>query len=49
MSGVIEPWDIDYPVELAMVNEIVDMVISELSRKLNIPEDKTNDANESRR
>ena len=43
-SNTVEPWDIEYPVESSMVNDIVNMVVSDLAKSLNIPEDRTNNA-----
>lgn len=43
-----EVFDKEYPVETYMVNDIVNMIVNELSRTLNIPEDKDNDADGER-
>lgn len=45
----VEPWDLYYPVESAMVDTIVDLVTKELTRSLGIPADKVNDAADDRR
>lgn len=43
-----EVWERDYPVELSMVDDIVKLVVQDLSRTLNIPDDKVNDADGER-
>jgi len=45
----VEPWDLDYPVEVAMVDVITDLVVKELTRSLGIPEDRVNDATDERK
>ena len=45
----LEPWDEDYPVEIAMSDVIVDLVVKELSRSLGLPVDKINDADDGRK
>lgn len=45
----VEPWDLHYPVESAMVDTIVDLVTKELTRSLGIPADNVNDAADDRR
>jgi hypothetical protein len=45
----IEPWDRDYPVELAMIDPIVDLIMKDLLNVITIPEDKSNDADDRRR
>tara|TARA_R110000772_G_scaffold62137_2_gene139640 strand:+ start:2988 stop:3671 length:684 start_codon:yes stop_codon:yes gene_type:complete len=44
-----EIWDRDYPVELSMVDDIVKLVVQDLSRTLSIPDDSTNDADGERK
>lgn len=43
-----EIWDRDYPVELSMADDIVQLVVQELSRTLQIPDDSVNDADGKR-
>lgn len=43
-----EAWDKQYPVELSMVDDIIKMVVQELSRTLQIPDDSDNNANGER-
>jgi len=47
-SGTMEPWDMDYPVEAAMIDTIVEMIVQDLVKTLQIPEDKLNDATDGR-
>lgn len=44
----IEAWDEDYPIEAAMADIAVDLVVKELTRSLGIPGDKVNDATDAR-
>jgi len=44
-----EAWDRAYPVELSMVDDIVKLVVQDLSRTLSIPDDSTNDADGERK
>ena len=48
MSGIVEPWDITYPVESAMIDDIVKLVVQDLAKSLSIPEDKVNNADGGR-
>lgn len=47
-SDTLEPWDIDYPVEAAMIDTIVEMIMKDLTKTLSIPEDNTNNARDDR-
>lgn len=44
----LDIWDRQYPVELSMVDDIMKMVVQELSRTLQIPDDSDNDADGER-
>ena len=46
--GDIEPWDMEYPVETSMVDEIVEMIVKDLFNTIRLPEDKTNDSLDER-
>ena len=46
--GDVEPWDIEYPVETSMVDEIVEMIVKDLFNTIRLPEDKTNDSLDER-
>ena len=37
-------WDLEYPIEVAMVDTIINMVVQDLSRTLQIPIDEQNNA-----
>jgi hypothetical protein len=41
-------WDADYPLERVMADTLIDLVVKDLSRTFNIPEDNTNDATDDR-
>ena len=42
----IEPWDVDYPLEAAMQDQLISMVMQKLSVRFSIGEDKFNNAND---
>jgi hypothetical protein len=44
-----DKWDVDYPIESAMADIAVDLVVKELTRTLGIPGDNVNDATDGRR
>tara|TARA_R110000765_G_scaffold94720_2_gene178518 strand:- start:2605 stop:3432 length:828 start_codon:yes stop_codon:yes gene_type:complete len=41
-----EPWDVDYPLEAAMQDQLISMVMQKLSVRFSIGEDKFNNAND---
>jgi hypothetical protein len=45
----IDEWDVEYPCESAMTDTIVDLIVRELTRTLNIPVDDKNDSTDDRR
>jgi len=49
LDSSLDVWDDQYPVESAMTDIIVDMVVKELTRSLGIPSDQINDATDDRR
>jgi len=49
VDNSIEYWDDEYPVEISMVDVIVQLVVKDLTRSLGIPSDKTNDSEDGRR
>jgi len=42
----VEPWDVNYPLEAAMQDDLIKMVMAKLSIRFQIAEDKTNNAND---
>jgi hypothetical protein len=44
-----EVWERDYPIELSMVDDLIKIVVQDLSRTFNIPDDSTNDADGERK
>jgi hypothetical protein len=44
-----DSWDIEYPIEAAMADVAIDLVVKELTRSLGIPGDNTNDATDERK
>jgi len=44
-----EAWDVDYPIESAMADTVVDLVVKDMIRAMAIPVDKDNDAADGRR
>ena len=48
VDQTLDKWDIDYPIEEAMADTVVDLVVKDLTRSLGIPEDKINDAQDGR-
>lgn len=48
-AAPVEPWDEEYPVEVSMGLEIVDMIVKRLRRTIELPEDKLNDATDERK
>lgn len=49
LDATIEAWDNHYPIEAAMADVAVDLVVKELTRSLGIPHDNVNDASDERR
>lgn len=47
-DGSSEAWNNDYPIEAAMADVAVDLVVKELTRSLGIPGDMINDATDDR-
>jgi len=45
---ICEPWDEEYPLELAMQDIVVGQVLKQLSVRLSLPEDNTNDGEDNR-
>lgn len=43
-----EVWDRKYPIDLTMVDDLIKLVVADLSRTIGIPDDGTNDANGER-
>ena len=43
-----EIWDRSYPIELSMVDDLIKLVVADLSKTLNIPSDTVNDADGER-
>lgn len=43
-----DAWDLEYPIEVAMVDTIINMVVQDLSRTLQIPTDEQNNATDDR-
>ncbi len=43
-----EPWDMEYPVESSMVDELIEMIVKDIFNTIRIPEDKTNDSDDAR-
>lgn len=48
-SSTQEAWDAEYPIEAAMSDVAVDLVVKELTRTLGLPGDNVNDAADGRR
>tara|TARA_R100000541_G_scaffold50758_1_gene58066 strand:+ start:11010 stop:11678 length:669 start_codon:yes stop_codon:yes gene_type:complete len=48
LDNSIEAWDDQYPMESAMVDIAVDLVVKELTRSLSIPGDNVNDSSDGR-
>lgn len=46
--GEIDNWDLEYPVEASMVDEIIEMIVKDLTRAISIPSDEVNDAADER-
>lgn len=44
----IDPWDQDYPIESAMVDPLVNIIMQELTKTLSLPQDNVNDAEDAR-
>jgi hypothetical protein len=44
----IEEYDDDYPIETAMVDTVIDMIVKELSQSIMLPEDNNNDSSDDR-
>jgi hypothetical protein len=40
----VDEWDVDYPIESAMSDIVVDLIVKDLTRSIQIPSDKINDA-----
>ena len=49
LDNTVESWDNHYPIEAAMADVAVDLVVKELTRSLGIPHDNVNDASDERR
>ena len=49
LDSSLESWDDEYPIEIAMADIVVDLIVKELSRALAIPGDKINNADDDRR
>lgn len=43
-----EPWDLEYPLEASMVDEIVEMIVKDMINTIKTPEDNTNDSLDER-
>ena len=48
-NASIENWDNQYPIESAMADVAIDLVVKELTRSLGIPGDNLNDASDDRK
>jgi hypothetical protein len=42
-----EPWDVDYPLEAAMQDDLIKMVLAKLSTRYQVAEDKINDSTDA--
>ena len=47
-SAIIEPWDTQYPIEVGMVDPIINLIAQDLGRTIQMPEDNVNDAEDVR-
>jgi hypothetical protein len=47
-DGDIEPWDMDYPLEASMIDEIVEMIVKDLFNTIRLPGDNENDSSDER-
>ena len=47
-AATIEAWDQPYPIEVGMVDPIINMIAQDLGRTLQMPEDNVNDAEDVR-
>jgi len=43
---LIDPWDVEYPLESAMQDDVINMIIQQLAASMAIPKDTTNDSTE---
>ena len=43
-----EPWDEEYPMELAMQDDVINIIVSDLAKTMGIPEDKLNDSEDEK-
>lgn len=43
----VDFWDVEYPFDQNLINQLTDLIIKKLAPKLEIPEDKNNNADES--
>lgn len=48
VSANVDVWDVEYPVEVAMIDTIINMVVQDLSRTLQLPTDEQNNATDDR-
>lgn len=48
-SATQEAWDADYPIESAMADTVVDLIVKDLARTLSLPADNSNDATDEPR
>lgn len=48
ISGSSEAWDVYYPMELSMIDMVVQMIVKDLAQSLAIPPDNKNDADDQR-
>lgn len=44
---ICDPWDVEFPIEEALIPQLVSLIVKELSSVMTIPEDKENDANDN--
>ena len=48
LDNSIEAWDDHYPIEAAMADMVIDLIVKDQMRTLQIPEDKINDSEDGR-
>lgn len=48
VSANVDVWDLEYPIEVAMIDTIINMVVQDLSRTLQLPTDEQNNATDDR-
>lgn len=44
---ICDPWDVEFPIEEALIPQLISLITRELSSVMTIPEDKNNDANDN--